>query len=242
MSTWKSKYNQIKHLVQYKNKTDEEIKEIAKKLVSEEEKQKENTYDVEWEGLATSEKKKATVLFNDYSKKYQIEKLSDLEDLKQLIYTGALKERVQHKLLEIANQNAVPPEVIVKTLDTITKQENALKDRLGLGLEKKESKWKTFWVNFKKKLNNYALSHKGAFYFKCPKCQEMALLLRKTKDYNTFPFAMFRGTYVYNEEMFKDIDSGKITKEDVSRYWGLQNTDYINWIYEKLYLQEKESK
>jgi len=68
----------------------------------------------------------------------------------------------------------------------------------------------------------------------------MALLLRKVDDYNAFDFKMFKGTYLYNEEMFKDIDNGKITKEDVARYWGLQNTDYINGIYEKVYSLEKK--
>jgi len=233
-----AKFNQIKNMPQYRDKSEAEIKKIAKELLKEEDKK----YKVEWVGLTTAEKKKADKLFDEYSKKYQITKLSDLEDLKSLIFTTTVKERIQKILQKLEKSGNAPPVRTMDSYDTLHKQESELKARLGLGQEKKESKWKVFWTNFKKKLLHYVLYHKGAFYFKCPSCKKMALLLRKVEDYNTFDFTMFRGTYLYNEEMFKDIDSGKISKEDVSRYWGLQNTDYINLIYEKVWLPEQKKK
>ena len=52
---------------------------------------------------------------------------------------------------------------------------------------------------------------------------------------------MFKGTLLYNKVLMEFIDNGKLTIEEVSKVFGLQNTDYIKGIYNKVYLKEKSS-
>jgi len=228
-----AKTNQLRGLHQYKNKTEAELIDIAKKKLEEE-----SIEGIEWVGLEKKEEKQANLLYNKYLKIHNFESFSDKEDLKHLIQNLIIYDellRQLHKKAKSKTQSITERDI--KSKNSLEEQVAQYKERLGLS-QKKQSKWKEFWLSLKKRILFYAETHSGAFYFKCPSCQKMALLLRKVDDYKTFDFKMFRGTHLYNETLLRFIEEGKLTQEEVAEVWGLQHTDYIKGIYD-LYLAEK---
>jgi len=160
-----ARYNQIKNFPQYKTKSKKEVWEVARKSI--EEKKEEEQNEIEWIGLTDEEIPKANKLFDQFKEKYQITKFSDIDDLKRLVISMVIEGRLNLIMQGLADENTFVGKDILDALKVVQNQIVSFKKRLGLGEEKKESKWKIFWVNFKQKINNYANTHKGAFYFKC---------------------------------------------------------------------------
>ncbi|MBN1467760.1 MAG: hypothetical protein JW924_03460 [Fusobacteriaceae bacterium] len=233
----------LKNLYQYRNKTEEEIVEIAKAKLAQES-EKERLEPIFWVGLTPEEEKKANNLYNEYLKAHDLESFSDKEDLKYLVQNIIIYEQLLEQIAKKARDSKLNiSKYDIDAKNALERQIEDYKSKLGIS-SKKQASWQDFWLGLKKRIQLYIATHSGAFYLKCPyhDCNRMILLLRRVKDYQAFPFKMFRGTHLYNEEMLKDIESGKLTQEDVARYWSLEHTDYIKMIYEEIYLKEKAEK
>lgn len=246
---YQSRINKLKNLPQMRNKTDAELityidkKDKVKKRKQEEEKNSSLPYTPQWSGLNVVEQKWAQQRYDEYLKYHHyIDNYSDLQILEELVWTEAISERYKikiEKLDENTNLSNIPKELLT-SLNEFQKRAIQLKEKLGLFEERKQSTFLDFWIKFKTKLLNWSLTHRGQFQMKCPHCGNMVLLLRKIDDYNTFDFTMFKGTVLYNYEMFKDVHEGKITIEDMSRYWGIPLTDYCKGMYERVFLVDLE--
>ena len=238
------KINQLKALKQYKNKSDEELIEIIKKRESKKSRKKPQNKpkiaeSVEWVGLTIDEETQANNLFQQYKENNHIESFSDLRDLKTLVVLEVIQARYQKQINELVKSDKFPPKYVMDSLSNIMNQIMTLKKELGLNLAKGES-WLDFWGKLKKKLQKYIEEHSGAFTMKCPHCGNFVLLTRKIEDYETFPFKCFKGTVLYNEKLFQLLEAGKLTKKDIAEVFGCSE-DYIDRIYNKLYLPEKHS-
>jgi len=237
------KINQLKALKQYKNKTDEELiaiikKREAKRAEKKNKKARQNTESVEWVGLTLDEEPKASNLFQQYKDSNHIESFSDLRNLKNLVVLEIIHERYQKQIGDLVKDDKFAPRYVMDSVNNNLNQIMTLKKELGLNLAKGES-WMDFWAKLKLKLQKHIEENSGSFTFKCPSCGEFALLVRKVDDYETFPFKCFRGTVLYNKEMMEDIEKGIITKKRVAQYFGC-SVDYIDRIYNKIYLPEKK--
>lgn len=227
-----ARVKQYKTLAQFKDKSEEELFELAKKSLEQEEKQ----------GLAVGlyigkEKKKAKELFSKYINEYHLESVSDITLLNTRIFFEILTDRIQARLTELQKKNLPPDGSDLKNLIEINKQILDLDRSLGF-LEDKQKDYSEIWELLKEKLRLYANENKGAFYFQCPHCGEMTLLLKKIDDYNAFDWNMFRGTFVYNEALFNMIEQKRMTIEEVASIFGC-SSDYIQGIYNNVYLKDK---
>ena len=241
----KRKIKQIKSLTQYRDYSSEELEKEAIRLLEEEEK-----YKVEWIGFDKSEIKRANKLYSEYLEHYPyIESFSDLEDLKLLVSNVVLLERLD--TLVYNREKTKLSKYDIDARKELANQILNLKDKLGLSKVRKREAWKDIWTSLKKRIIHHLQSNRGAFEFKCPHCGEFALLAIKIKDYNTFPFKFFKGTFLYNYWLFKMMEEGKITKNDLIKIFddykekpkedenNPRLSDYIDWIYKKVYLKEK---
>lgn len=227
------KYSSLK---QYQDKTPEELKQIAKERIEEE--QKQALFQLEGEYIDNEERKFAKSLFKKYLDTSHIEHPSEIHQLNKLVWLETWAKRIEKQITEKNEKKQLVPKGLTNDYLSILDKISIIKEQLGLFAKKGES-WLEFWGKLLKKLLLYAQSHKGAFYFKCPHCLEMTLILRKIDNYNTFPFIMFKGTHLYNEPLMRFIEEGKLTVEEVAEIWGLPRTDYIKGIYEKVYLAER---
>jgi len=236
---YNAEIEKLKNLKPYKNKTDEELIDIVN------EKSKENLFKPRWSGLSKSESKWAEQRFNSYKDNYHFDSLSDLQLLEDLVWRESIQERYKRKIQEIESStdkaNIVPTDIL-KALDSFQDKILELKEKLGLFREKKEEDFLSIWERLKQKIQKHAQTNASDFTFKCPECGKFALLVKKVSDYNTFKWSMFRGSYLYNEVLFKFIDNGKLTLEDVAEIWGQPLIDYVEHMYKDLYLIEKKLK
>jgi hypothetical protein len=197
----------------------------------------------EWIGLSSSESRKASSKYREYAIAHSITTASDKPLLESYVYVEIMRDRIQEQIKKISdtgNKTTIPKDLLNQYYDA-TDQMIMLGEKLGFNENKKESSFLKFWSKIKEKAQRYAVENRGLCTAKCPYCQKLFLLLKKVDDYDSFDFTMFRGTLLYNKVLMEFIESGKLTMEEVSKIFGLQNTDYIKGIYNKVYLKEKSS-
>ncbi len=151
-----------------------------------------------------------------------------------------LEDRIKEKIYNLTKDKdnvEIPNKYILDSLTGIQKQNLDLKSKLGFNNTKKIG-WLDFWSMFCKKINAYAVEHRGEFTFKCPKCGMLALILRKVSDSDIFEWKMFRGTFIYNKTVMELIDEKKIDYARASKIFGC-SPEYMEGLYNKLFLKEK---
>lgn len=241
----KRKIKQIQSLKQYGNYSPDELEKEAIRLLKEED------YKIDWVGFSCKEEvKRANKLYSEYLIHYPyIESFSDLDDLKMLVSNMILIERLD--ILMSEREKTKISKYDIDARRELSNQILNLKNTLGLSKARKQESWKGFWIGLKKRVAYYLNNSRGSFEFKCPSCGEFALLVLKIKDYNTFPFKFFKGTVLYNYWLFKMMEEGKITKDDLIKIFddykkepqedksNPRLSDYVDWIYNKIYLKEK---
>ena len=197
----------------------------------------------EWIGLTNAEARKANSKFREYANTYHLTTVSDKSLLEDYVYLDVFGERILeqiHKLSDGDDKTIIPKDLMEQYHNNL-EQKLILADKLGFGEIKKQSSWLEFWSRLKEKAKLYSLENRGLCTAKCPYCKKLFLLLKKIDDYESFDFTMFKGTILYNKKLMELIDQKKLTMEEVSEIWGLQNTDYVNGIFNKIYLKEKSS-
>lgn len=198
-----------------------------------------------WSGLESWEVSAANKLYKSYKEHYHIEQLSDLQVLKDLVWLEIVQERLKKDSLQISEAtkkaNIIPVQTL-EAIDSIQDKILVLKQKIGLFEEKKTDSFLNFWDILKKKINKRANEYRASFQFRCPSCGKFALLVRKVEDYNVVDFKMFKGTVLYNEELFNLVYDKKITLKDVANIWGQPLTDYVEKMYNDIYLPERKSK
>ncbi len=235
----KNKVESLRNLKPFKNKTEAELVEIATKKVEEETPKS----GIEWTGVLPSEEKEATRIYNCYIEQHEIGGFNDLENLKTLVYNQVLENRMRTKFTDkdSKGKQKIPSTYQLQSLTNLQKQILELKARLGLNDERKEG-WLEYWKRFLKKIKHHAVTHRGSFTFKCGNCGKMYILARKITDYNTFSFNMFRGTFVYSEEVFALIHEGKIDFDRASKILFGTGKEYLQGMYNQIYLKELRQK
>ena len=228
-----ARVKQLENLPQYKNKTKEELYDIAKKNVEKDEK----SSFANGQLTNKAEKKRYQELFDKYIQEHHLETIGDVTLLNTRIYLQILSERIQNKINEGETKNLAPTTNDINNLLSINKQILEIDSSLGLANKQTEDTVKE-WKNLKLRLNKLANERKGEFYFQCPCCGKMILLLRKVIDYNAFEWKIFKGTYLYNFKLMQLIEEKRITPEEVAEIWGV-SVDYINLIYNNIYIKEK---
>lgn len=228
----KNHVKKLSKLVQYKNKSEAELYEIAKKKAELEDP------DLQIDFVDnTEEKKLAKQLLTKYIEDYSIETISDKTSLKQIIYQEIIQHRMQQQLNDVHKQGRPVPgnavETLQKNLDSI------LKAKTSLGLTKKDkdkeedSAAKAFQL-LKQKAKKWREENQGSRTLVCPHCSKMVLLKIRTDAWEALRHPFFKDRILTNDHLIKLYLKNKITKIDLATIFGTSE-DYIDWILKRIY-------
>jgi len=227
-----SRYRKLK---QYKDLSDEQITKLAEeKLLKEKKLEKLNIFSDD------DEKELASSIMDKYSQ-YNLEDASEKDTLNQLVYLEVIVERVKKFIdKEFKDKQSIPMEFL-EELRALNSQVLDYKKELGINKEKEQEDWVEVWDELRQKALNYYETHKGCNTVKCPYCNQLFNLLMRTENLTPEKSTWFKGTLLYNNQVFALYDEKKITKDDAAKILGVSEW-YIDFIYTNLYLKEKNVK
>ena len=181
--------------------------------------------------LNQEEADKTFKLFNDYKQKYHIENLSDVELLKQYIYSETLLNRIKG-VLDKAPDKINKDEL--KVFSDLVSQILTLKEKLGLLSEKKESDPLKYINLLKKKFEIWRENNQGSRSIICPYCSKIIFLKIRTDCWEAQKHTFFVDKVLANKYLWELYKEGKITREDVSKVLGT-SVFYVEWLEKKIY-------
>jgi hypothetical protein len=110
-----------------------------------------------------------------------------------------------------------------------------LKEKLGINREEHTDEMTALQL-LKKRFASWLLENRAEHTlwvpYTCSGCGkqdvEGHLLRLKVKDYEVLKHPFFSGRFLWNAEIMKDVEEGKITQEQAARYLHVSK-DYISW-------------
>jgi hypothetical protein len=135
----------------------------------------------------------------------------------------------------------------VENYNSVVEQCEKLKKSLGLTREQEqqnENEPVKAMQQLQETFKDYVIENRNAFTFKSPCCKKTYLLYRRVDDMNVVEhpfFKGFKGSELYNEKLFELYESKKITMDEIAEILGV-NKDYIERIYQEVFLIEKQKK
>ena len=233
--TLDQKIKKLKNLKQYINTSEEELTNIAKEQLIEEELLQSISSLIKEE-----EKKFALDLLRKYTYEKQFESSSEKDTLNQLIYTEVIVERIKQHLNKEFEKDAYPLQML-EELRALNDQVLKYKEALKMDKEKEQSEWIEVWEILKKKALNYYEESRGENTLKCPYCQGIFHLLVRLENKDIIKSTWFKKSLLYNKKVFELYHDKKITKDEAAEILGV-SIQYIDYLYENLFLKEKIDK
>lgn len=227
-------FSKYKSLKQYKNLSDEKIRDLVRKKIEEEE------LDIEGMFIDTDEKKEANRLLKKYLDTYTIETISERNTLKQLVFLEVFNNRIQRELNNYYKEEQPVPPKTVESLHSNLNQINNLKTKLGLNLDKKEgavSEGYGIFDTMMKKWKIWRDENQGSRTLTCPHCGKMTLLKIRMECWEALKHPFFKDRILANPYLMEMYKEGKISKHDVAKVLGT-SLDYIDWLIKKVYYRE----
>lgn len=195
---------------------------------------------IEWVGLTPEEEKIATKSFKSYKSCNHIERTSEIEDLKNLIFCEVLLRRMQIKLGVFEKKNEFATKNMVDSYNNVQSQILNLKQKLGLLEKKKESNFFNYIQLVLKKFRIWKEENLNETQVTCPHCSKIIFLNIKTSIYNALKHPFFLGKIVANKELWKVYKSKEVlTKKNIANIFGTSE-DYISWLEEKIFSKRDE--
>jgi len=192
---------------------------------------------IDWVGLEPSEEDIATKSFKAYKSLNHIDRPSDIEDLKSLIFNEILQRRMQIKLGVFEKKKEFPDKYMIDTFNSIQGQILNLKQKLGLLEQKKDGNFLNYIELVLKKFRIWKEENLDGRKVTCCWCGKVLFLNIKTDKYDVIKHPMFKGKILYNEHAFKLLQEGKIDKLDVAKIIqgeDVRSTDFVDWILDKV--------
>jgi hypothetical protein len=196
-------------------------------------------------GLTSEEVTLGKSRFAEYRKNYpQLNKLSNLQLLEELIWLECLQERYKNQVgvitkpsIDSEGKTKIEPlprhfqEAISSGLDQIIN----LKTKLGLFEDQKVLDAFKDFENLKKKAVDYRLSHPLSFKTTCPHCSKIFFLKRRTDKFEEFKSPFYADDKVLKNDVLHSLyKQGKITKEETADVLGV-SPDFVDWLDENIY-------
>lgn len=223
-------FKRIRPLVQFKNKSDKEVLEIARKRFEIDELCKE----VGNKFSNNKEKKQARILYGKYLDDYDIQTISDKNVLAELVYLEVVQSRLQEQMSNATKVSgkAVPIQMldaIQKNLDAILKLKNSL------GLNKSKNKESAYDVleHLKQRAKVWRDQNQACREARCPHCSKMILFMIRMDKYDAKKHPFFKDNRLYNKQVWKLYKQGKLTKKDVALIMEC-SVDYVDWAIERI--------
>jgi len=187
-------------------------------------------------GLSKEDIKIAEKSFKDYRKNYNIDDLSDLNLLEELVYREIRQDKLK-KNLGLFDEGKIKskPKNLEKDLDENLQQILTLKEKLGLFNKKEKENPYEYLQELEKKFEKHRKENAGDYSIPCPYCQKMIFLMFNVKNYKAKKHPFFpKGKFITNDYLWKLYREGKLKDTDVAGI--LQTTtDYIHWLAKHIY-------
>lgn len=223
-----------KTLKQYSQLPQEEIEKIVDKNLEEAELL--NSFI----GLNEVEKEKAIQLYDKYVTENSFENLAEKSSLTNLVYLEILNDRIKLFIeKEEKEKNGAIPIHMVGQLISNNEQIMKLKDQLGMLKSKDNDSFMVAWEELKKKALTYYNEHRGCTVVKCPNCKQLFNLLMDISNLTAEKSSFFKGTILYNTKLLKLYEEKRLTIDEVAEILGV-HSKYVDFIYQNIYLKEKE--
>lgn len=186
-------------------------------------------------GLSKKDYKLAKKLFDDYRKNYNIDSLSDLTLLEELVYREIRQDKLKRSLQDFDEGKVKSrPKYVEEELDENLQQILNLKEKLGLFEDRQKEDPYEYLKTLEKKFEQHRKDNAGDYSLPCPHCSKMIFLMFNVKNYKAKKHPFFKGKILANDYLWKLYKEGKLTAEDVA---GVLQTsiDYVKWLAKKIY-------
>lgn len=226
--------NKMKNLSQNKDKSEEELREQATKRLERKEIVDGLTF------CLKEEKSFATELLNKYLDEKTLESSAEKDTLRHLIDLEILLERIKSKLnLEYEKPDSSIPVQLIQQTTELTNQIMEIKDKLGLSSKVEQQTVLEEWNKLKAKALAYYRDSAGCNVVRCPECKKLFMILKDMRSCVTANLPWFRKTVLYNKPLYEMYAKNRVTLKEMSEIFGVSE-DYIIYIYEKVYLNDKQ--
>lgn len=226
-------FKRLKRLKQNLNKSEEEIWQQVNRNLAEKELVK------SFSGLMDDEVKKATKLYYKYVDEHSFESIAERSTLINLVYKEILKERMQDfiKKENEEKKGAIPLQMVSQMMEL---DAQILTDKKGLGMLSGGSGASIYqlWKDLETKCLKYYEEHAAEFQNKCPYCNKLFPSILPPEKLEPQKSSWFKGTDLYNEEVFNLYHNKTITEEEAAKILGVSKF-YVPYIYKEVYLKEK---
>ncbi len=231
-------YNKLRNMKQNASLSEEELYKIVDVKLEEEEVKEAFSR----QGLKGKDLTSAIERYNIYIEQSSFENLAEKSSLINLICLEILKEKLSQFIVkETTDKNgAVPGSLAEKMIELDTRILES-KEKLGLLTQKEANSLSQALDELYHKAEVYYNEHAGEFYTKCPYCNTLYRCLRPIENTEIVKATFFKGTTLYNQPLFELYHNKVITKAKMAEIFGV-NEKYIDFIYEELFLKEKNDK
>jgi len=219
----------LMHLKQYKGKSKDEMKKIAKSIVK---KNKEISAQAKFTNRR--EKELARKLFDKYIKDYIIESVGELNTLSELVYLEVVQTMMQEKMMIMAESHK-NKEISSDLLEMIHKNSlmiMKLKDTLGINKKKDEKTSFDALQNMMHRAKLWREQNQGSRSLMCPHCSKMILLKIRTDKYDASKHPFFKDKILYNQALIDLLVRGRLTRDECAAVLEV-SPDYMDWLLEK---------
>jgi len=239
-------YKKLRHLVQYKEKSDSELYKIAaEKLSVENDKEDEGeseevgdeVADVENMFIDREEKKEARSLLKKYLNHYSFEHISEKNTVKQLVFLEVFHNRLQRELNTYHKEAQPAPPKTVESLHANLNQISALKNQLGIRKDKEKHSQSDAYIaleTLKKKFKKWREENQGSRTLSCPHCGKLIMLRIRTDIWEAQRHPFFVDRFLANKHLMTLLKEAKISKLDVARVLDV-SVDYVDWLLDKIF-------
>lgn len=229
-----SKFNQIKHLTEFRDLKDSEIMQKAEGFV----KRDDEIFDLINKFSDLKERKLAKNLLVRYLQDFSNITVSDKNILKDLIYYEVVQIRLQTKLNVLHDKDGAVPSNLMDNLRANSEMILSLKTSLNLLNKDQKSGYDVIEI-LKKRFKAWREENQATRTLCCPYCGKMIMLKIRTEAWEAQKHPFFKDRILYNKHLIELYKNNKVTKEDLSLIFEC-SPDYVDWVINKIEHKKEE--
>ena len=162
--------------------------------------------------------------FKYYISKYNIDTISDLDNLSSLIFWEILGYRFQSEINKFSAEGKFPPDRLTTQLQETQEKEAELKIKLGIDKKDISDNQLTVLQQLEKRFNVWLEENRNECTLDvpmiCEKCNHEAkysyLLRKRVKDFDVLKHPWFAGRWFFNLPVLKFVKQGILTKQQAA--------------------------
>lgn len=225
----KKEIKRLSNLVNYKDKSFDELKSIASiNLITKDFKNSPAfQYDGNDKDVIKRLKEEQNLMldrFKGYLNDYKIDKPSDLDTLKSLVFVEMLEIRIQKLINEFSFNGQFPSDKVTQQLISLQNQKASLKLKLGIDVKDEKKDELTVLEQWEDRALAWFEANENECDLTvpliCPKCNHEHvfhhLMRKRVKDFDIVKHPFYLGKWFVNVPVIKFVKEGILTKEQAT--------------------------